>query len=111
MSPFHRKLWLGLALMALLTPLGLALPAYFGAGDAWGEWSAEALHQVLGYVPTGLARYTELWPAPLPDYRLGGAGQSAGLQLVSYAGSALGGALAVGLAAYGLSRLLVRHER
>lgn len=111
MNPFQKRLCLGLGLMALITPLGLVLPAYFGAGDAWGEWSAEALHQVLGYVPTGLARYTELWPAPLPDYALGGGGQSAGLLLVSYVASALLGALAVGLVAYGLSRLLVRHDR
>ena len=31
------KLWLGLGLLALLSPLGLILPRYFKAKGPWGE--------------------------------------------------------------------------
>jgi hypothetical protein len=35
MTKFQKKLWIGLAIMALLTPLGIYLPKKFNAGDAW----------------------------------------------------------------------------
>ena len=35
------KLWLGVIILAFLSPLGLLLPEYFKAGDAWGEWGAD----------------------------------------------------------------------
>ncbi|MCC7265509.1 MAG: cobalamin biosynthesis protein [Candidatus Latescibacteria bacterium] len=111
MTRFQKKLCLGLMAMVLLSPLGLVLPARFGAGDAWGEWSTGTLAQLLGYVPAGLRRYADLWPAPIPDYNLGGEGASTGLLLASYIASGLVGIAAAGLAVYGLSRLLVRHER
>jgi hypothetical protein len=58
-------LWLVAAVVVLLTPLGLV-----ASGAAWGEWSAEELRQLVGYVPTGLARWEGWWAAPLPDYTL-----------------------------------------
>jgi hypothetical protein len=72
---FRRKLWAGLGVLALLSPLGLILPARFRAGDAWGEWGTDTIKEMLGYVPAGLARLSESWKAPLPGYgtRTGGA--------------------------------------
>jgi len=73
-----RPLWLGLALLMLLTPLGL-----LAAGTAWGEWSAEdfgkketrqQIEQASGQQydlnkpPTGLERLSKVWTAPIPDY-------------------------------------------
>jgi cobalt/nickel transport system permease protein len=58
-------LWIGLAVLALLSPLGL-----LAAGTAWGEWGAEELQQLLGSVPQGLDRLGGIWSAPLPDYSL-----------------------------------------
>lgn len=110
MSRFQKKLWLGLLLMLLLSPLGLVLPARFGAGDAWGEWGTETLEKLLGYVPAGLRQYADRWPAPIPAYNLGGEHASTGLQLASYVASGLVGIAAVGLAVYVISRLLIRHE-
>ncbi len=107
----QKRLWLGLAVMALLSPLGILLPAKFRAGDAWGEWSADALEEVLGFVPEGLRRYADLWKAPVADYNFGGADASMGVQIASYIGSGLLGVAAVGLAVYGLSRFLVKHEQ
>jgi uncharacterized membrane protein len=64
----HRKLWIGLLILALLTPLGLLLPEWLGAGSAWGEWGADEIRQLVGYVPAQLERLSNLWHAPLPDY-------------------------------------------
>lgn len=67
-----KKLWIALGVLALLTPLGLFIPEHFKAGVAWGEWGAEEIQTMLGYVPEGLTRLGELWKAPLPDYGLEG---------------------------------------
>jgi len=62
------KLWIGIGIMILLSPLGLLLPEHFKASDAWGEWGADAFSGMVGYVPRGLERFASLWSAPLPDY-------------------------------------------
>jgi len=48
------KLWLGILLLALISPLGLILPAYFKAGPPFGE-----------------SKLLVLWKAPMPDYSFG----------------------------------------
>lgn len=53
------------AVVVLLTPLGLV-----ATDPAWGEWSAEELETLVGYVPSGLAGWEGWWRAPLPDYSL-----------------------------------------
>jgi cobalt/nickel transport protein len=104
-----RKLWIGLLILALLTPLGILVPHWFGAGGAWGEWSPEELQQRTGHVPGQLARQAGQWHAPLPDYGSGHAGLPA--QNLWYVISAiLGLALVAGLA-FLLGRWLARNER
>jgi len=66
------KLWIGIGALILLSPLGLMLPKYFKAGDAWGEWGSESVKELVGYIPQGLKKLSRLWSAPLPDYSLGG---------------------------------------
>jgi len=66
------KLWIGLGVLILLSPLGLLLPAHFKAGAAWGEWGIEEIKELAGYVPKGLEKLAPLWNAPLPDYALKG---------------------------------------
>jgi len=61
------KLWIGLTVLILLTPLGL-----LAGGTAWGEWASEELRQLLGYVPEGLARLEGIWKSLLPDYSIPG---------------------------------------
>ena len=80
MTTFQRKLWIGLIIMALLTPLGIYLPKMAGSDEAWGEWGAEAIEKMLGYVPDGMKRIADIWKAPVPDYNLGGEGASTGTQ-------------------------------
>lgn len=73
-----RRLWLGVAALMLLSPLGL-----LAAGTAWGEWgvadfSDAAARQAISLAsaeaappaaaPAGLARLAGLWTAPMPDY-------------------------------------------
>jgi cobalt/nickel transport system permease protein len=73
-----RNLWLTVALLMMVTPLGI-----LAAGAAWGEWSpvelsspqaraqiAAASHgQALPEtVPSGLRKLSSVWTAPFPDY-------------------------------------------
>ncbi|MCX6345193.1 MAG: PDGLE domain-containing protein [Armatimonadetes bacterium] len=67
-----KKLWIGLFVMVLLSPLGLILPAKFCAGSAWGEWSSEEIHKMIGYLPSGMSRLGEKWKSPMPDYSFKG---------------------------------------
>ncbi|MDD4954169.1 MAG: PDGLE domain-containing protein [Candidatus Omnitrophica bacterium] len=69
------KLWLGIAVLILISPLGLVLPEYFKAGDAWGEWGMGTIKELAGYVPKGLERLSSLWSAPVPDYAFKGWGE------------------------------------
>ena len=103
-----RKLWLGLLVLAVLSPLGLLLPTWLGAGSAWGEWTAEEVKGLVGYVPRQMGRLGNLWHAPLPDYA--GSGTSPVAQSLWYVASAIIGiALVVGLSLL-LGRWLARHE-
>lgn len=76
--PATRKLWLGLAALLILTPLGI-----LAAGSAWGEWSArdfsdpQTRQQIAAAsrnqappsaVPRGLERLSAVWTAPLSRY-------------------------------------------
>ena len=65
-----KKLWIGIGVLIILTPLGLILPDYFKAGDAWGEWEADTIQKLVGYVPQGIEKLSVLWKknALLPDY-------------------------------------------
>ena len=61
------KLWIGIGLLAILSPIGLLLPAHFNAGAAWGEWGKDEIQKLVGYIPEGLNKLTSFWRAPLPD--------------------------------------------
>jgi cobalt/nickel transport protein len=111
MTKSQRKLWIGLLILALLTPLGIILPEKFKAGGAWGEWGPKELEKLIGYVPRGLKRLTDLWKAPVPDYNFGGEGTSMTVQVLSYLVSGLIGILAVGLVIYVISKVIVRNEK
>jgi cobalt/nickel transport system permease protein len=73
-----RKLWLTVALLMLLTPLGI-----LAGGTAWGEWSTNLVSAAADQraIPTashnqaqptspppGLQRLSSLWTAPIPNY-------------------------------------------
>jgi cobalt/nickel transport system permease protein len=59
--PAAWKLWLGLGVLLVLTPLGI-----LAVGTAWGEWNPADFSP--GRVPRGLQRLSSLWTAPLSRY-------------------------------------------
>jgi cobalt/nickel transport system permease protein len=65
-----RALWVGLAALIVITPIGLLAP-----GTAWGEWGAEALTSLgLSFIPKGLGKLSGLWSAPIPNYNISALG-------------------------------------
>lgn len=65
-----RALWVGLAALLVITPIGLLAP-----GTAWGEWGAEKLASLgLSFIPKGLEQLSGLWSAPMRDYDVAGVG-------------------------------------
>jgi cobalt/nickel transport protein len=78
------KLWIGIVILIIISPLGLILPERFKAGSAWGEWGADEMLKLVGYIPLGLEKLASLWHAPLPDYAFKGWEQK-GLPHLSFA--------------------------
>jgi cobalt/nickel transport system permease protein len=70
-----QRLWLAIAALMLLTPLGI-----LAAGTAWGEWSPSELAKSppatvsasspisSGPAPAGLQKLSNVWTAPFPAY-------------------------------------------
>ncbi len=90
------KLGIGLAVLGILAPIGL-----LASGDAWGEWGNDAFTTMVGFIPKGLARFSNLWSAPFADYTVSGTGD-----YIGYILSAFGGMLLVMLATWGAGKLL-----
>ncbi|MEW6076120.1 MAG: PDGLE domain-containing protein [Candidatus Omnitrophota bacterium] len=105
------KLWLGLVILVVLSPLGLFLPEHFKAGDAWGEWGIDSIKKLVGYVPEGLEKLSSLWKAPIPDYALKG-WEEKGLRhlSVSYIASAVLGIGVIIVAVLLIAKLLVNTK-
>ena len=78
------KFWIGLAILVVLSPLGLIIPDHFKAGSAWGEWGGDEMKTLVGYVPQGLEKLASLWNAPMPDYAFKG-WEEKGLPQLSFA--------------------------
>ena len=66
------KLWIGIGILAALSPVGIFLPEKLKAGSAWGEWGADEFKGLVGYVPRGLEKLSSLWNAIMPDYTFKG---------------------------------------
>ena len=111
MTKTQKKLWIGLAIMTMITPVGIILPRLFNSGDAWGEWGTETLEKLLGYVPEGLKKYSELWKAPVPDYNLGGEESSIAVQGIFYIVSGLIGILVIAFVIYIISKVVLKNGR
>jgi cobalt/nickel transport system permease protein len=77
-APSLRPLWTALGVLLVLTPLGV-----LAAGTAWGEWAAadfadpHARASIAAasmnaapptQVPSGMARLSSVWTAPIADY-------------------------------------------
>jgi len=105
-----RKLWIGLGILVLLTPMGLLLPRLFHASGAWGEWGAPEIKEIAGYLPEGLKKLSDIWSAPVSDY--GFPGWDKGVKV--YFGYILSGILGVAIVvvvAYILGKILKKDDR
>jgi cobalt/nickel transport system permease protein len=65
-KPAFKPFYILLGLMIALCPLGL-----IASGTAWGEWSADELYKLSGYVPEGLRRGFS-FKSILPGYSVSG---------------------------------------
>lgn len=103
------KFWIGIAVLIVLSPLGLILPEHFKAGSAWGEWGADEMQKLVGYVPKGLEKLSSLWSAPIPDYAFNG-WEEKGLPRLSlaYIISAIVGIGIIALFMMGIGKLLAK---
>jgi hypothetical protein len=105
-----RKLWIGIGILVLLSPLGLIIPKYFGAGGAWGEWGLDEIEKIVGFVPEGMKRLSEKWKAPLPDYSVPGQGPGTAREGFGYLlAGVIGIAATVGVV-YLITKLLGRKN-
>lgn len=106
-----RRLWIAIGVLALLSPLGVLLPRWLGAGGAWGEWSAEEIERISGFIPGGMKRLAELWQAPLPGYAVPGQGKGLLGESLGYILTGLIGIAMTAGAMYALAKLLARRNR
>jgi cobalt/nickel transport system permease protein len=99
------KLWLlwgALGMVALATPIGL-----LASGTAWGEWGVDELKDLgLGFIPSGMQRFADWWPAPLPDYSFARMGA-----VIGYILSAFLGIVLVALLLWLIGRMLTRKGK
>jgi hypothetical protein len=109
MEKMHKKLYIGLLIAALITPIGIFLPQWFKAGDAWGEWSTETVKDKIGYTPQGMEKVADLWKAPMPDYSLGDEDSSLSRQSGLYILSAVVGLAIISLFSFGLIKLVKKE--
>ena len=104
----YRRLWIGLVILALVSPIGLYLPKLMRAGAAWGEWGVDEIKQMIGYAPAGMERHAEVWKAPIPDYALPGQEQAPlSRRGLTYVLSGLLGIAACGGGGYLLTRRVI----
>ena len=95
------KLWILIAVLAILTPAGLIIPEYFKAGSAWGEWGSDEIKKLVGYLPKGLEKLSDIWAAAIPDY---------GTSKISYIASAILGIIVVMGLTFLLGKFLGKKE-
>ena len=108
-----KKLWIGIGVLIILTPLGLILPDYFKAGDAWGEWEADTIQKLVGYVPQGIEKFSVLWKdkALLPDYCFRGWDDKAmAFQCFAYVIAAIVGIAVISTIVFLLGKLLAKNN-
>ncbi len=105
-----KKIWVAIAILAILSPLGIIVPKLFNAEGTWGEWGIDKIEKLAGFVPEGMKRIGERWKAPLSDYGLPGQSGTLGNRSIGYVISAIIGVAFVAGIMYLLTKLLVRKK-
>jgi cobalt/nickel transport protein len=66
----YKKYLIFLGILAILSPLGIIVPQYFNAGEAWGEWSIGKIKELTGFEPKGMKKDALLYTAPISSYSI-----------------------------------------
>jgi hypothetical protein len=110
-NKLHKKILVILLMLCFITPVGILLQMVFIEGDAWGEWSAQTVKDLIGYLPKGLAKYSDVWNAPLPDYSVNVNDTSVVHQSGYYIVSGIIGATVSYLVMLLVSKLIIRNGK
>ena len=105
-----QKLWIGVGILALLSPLGIIIPNYLGAGGAWGEWTLDQIEKMSGFAPEGMKRMADAWKAPMINYAVPGQAAGPVHSSLGYIVAAITGISATAGLMYLITRLLVRKD-
>jgi cobalt/nickel transport system permease protein len=98
-----RRLWMLIAALVVLVPLGLLAP-----GSAFAEWSSSDLEAIFGMTPpAGLTSLQNLYNAPFSDYSVPGATTLTQLSFVYVLAAAIGVSI-LGLCLYAFYRVKSR---
>ncbi len=101
----QQKLWIGLAILIVFTPLGL-----LATGTAFGEWGSVELQRTLGYVPEGISKGETLWQAIFSGYSVPGLGGSFFHSSIGYILSAVIGIALIYIAMLALGKFIAKGE-
>jgi cobalt/nickel transport system permease protein len=98
-----RPLWITLAVLAVVSPIGLLAP-----GTAWGEWGTEELTKLgFSFIPTGMQKLSSFWSAPASGYNL----PSLGNTPAAYILSAIVGILIVSIITWLFTKLAITGKK
>ena len=111
MNKLQKKILIILLFLSLITPVGILLPAFTNTGNAWGEWSAQTVKELVGYIPKGLAKYTDLWKAPIADYTVNRKNSSIVRRSGYYLVSGIIGATVTYIVMLVISGLIIRNGK
>lgn len=101
-----KKFYIAAIVIILLTPIGLLAP-----GSAWGEWGLDEIKNMIGYVPEGMNRFSEVIKAILPDYSIPGFDANFFQQALGYIFSAVVGIAAIVLIFAILGRIMGKPQK
>ena len=110
MNNIKKNLWIAILILAIVSPVGIALPGLLKAGDAWGEWSLDTIQQNVGFIPEGMKKTADLWHSPIPDYSFTSEDAPFRYQVLSYIGSAAIGIVFVYLVMTVMAKLTCRKD-
>lgn len=101
----YKAFIIGLLTLTVLTPAGL-----LATGTAWGEWGTGEIKDMIGYVPEGLAKLSQIWKAAIPDYTVPGLDKGFLQSSAGYVLSAAAGILIISLVMLISSKLIIKKE-
>ena len=101
-----------LVILTVLTPIGIIIPKLFNAGSAYGEWGADELNSMLGFVPKGLSKFSNIWNGFFPDYSFRGiSADNAVLNSVFYITSGFIGLAVCMFAVFIILKLICKNNK